>query len=515
MQDQIVLLEQRKEVTTFLLDDGDVTSKDVVTETGQSIGYDYTNKLYPEDTVTISSKSEIGKEMVKKFTGGNDEIPIGIVVNDPTVMDNGQRKVSVLVLGQLYRLKLASGVTDIAPADKIKLGENGAVKDFSGEYLALHPVEDSDDYNYINCFKLASGGAGETGEKGDTGDTGPAGPKGDTGDTGATVETGATGSKGDTGEKGDTGKTGPKGNTCDTGAKGDTGDDGESIDVYKDSAHRQIIFSGANTEVTLYFDDITGPKGDTGNTGVTGTTGETGAKGDTGDTGATGPAGKAGAQIFMYHSGRNSSLSSAECPAQPTLYGGFYVSDLLADNPWATEVNLGDWVITRSEYNICHIACISDGKALVDQYFDLKGPKGATGDTGASGAKGDTGASGQKGDTGDTGPAGPKGDTGDAFTYQDFTPQQLAGLKGDTEDTGPQGVKGDTGDSCAKGDTGDSGQKGDTGDTGPVNLASSLDTTDTTNAIKNAPVAIAIENIQTAIGTITSTQTSNLNLLGS
>ena len=327
----------------------------------------------------------------------------------------------MLVLGQLYRLKLASGVTDIAPADKIKLGENGAVKDFSGEYLALHPVEDSDDYNYINCFKLASGGAGETGEKGDTGDTGPAGPKGDTGDTGATVETGATGSKGDTGEKGDTGKTGPKGNTCDTGAKGDTGDDGESIDVYKDSAHRQIIFSGANTEVTLYFDDITGPKGDTGNTGVTGTTGETGAKGDTGDTGATGPAGKAGAQIFMYHSGRNSSLSSAECPAQPTLYGGFYVSDLLADNPWATEVNLGDWVITRSEYNICHIACISDGKALVDQYFDLKGPKGATGDTGASGPKGDTG------------------------------------------DTGPQGVKGDTGNTGAKGDTGASGPKGDTG----------------------------------------------------
>ena len=352
MQDQIVLLEQRKEVTTFLLDDGDVTSKDVVTETGQSIGYDYTNKLYPEDTVTISSKSEIGKEMVKKYTSGNDEIPIGIVLNDPTVMDNGQRKASVLVLGQLYRLKLASGVTDISPADKIKLGENGAVKDSSGEYLALHPVEDSDDYNYVNCFKLASGGAGETGEKGDTGDTGPAGPKGDTGDTGATGETGATGSKGY------------------TGAKGDTGDDGESIDVYKDSAHRQIIFSGANTEVTIYFDDITGPKGDTGATGATGATGETGTKGDTGDTGATGET----------------------------------------------------------------------------------GPKGDTGDTGE---KGDTGATGSKGDTGDTGA------------------------------------------------------------TGPVNLASSLDTTDTTNAIKNAPVATAIENLQTSIGTIISTQTSNLNLLGS
>ena len=376
MQDQIVLLEQRKEVTTFLLDDGDVTSKDVVTETGQSIGYDYTNKLYPEDTVTISNKSEIGKEMVKKFTGGNDEIPIGIIVNDPTVMDNGQRKASVLVLGQLYRLKLANGVTDISPADKIKLGENGAVKDSSGEYLALHPVEDSDDYNYVNCFKLASGSAGETGEKGDTGDTGPAGPKGDTGDTGATGSTGPKGDTGDTGatgNKGDTGETGPKGNTGDTGAtgvKGDTGDDGESIDVYKDSAHRQIIFSGANTEVTLYFDDITGPKGDTGTTGATGATGETGTKGDTGDTGATGET----------------------------------------------------------------------------------GPKGDTGDTGE---KGDTGATGAKGDTGDTGA------------------------------------------------------------TGPVNLASSLDTTDTTNAIKNAPVATAIENLQTSIGTITSTQTSNLNLLGS
>ena len=305
MTDQIVLLESSKEVTTFLLDDGDVSSKEVITTTGQNIGYEYTNKLYPEDTVTISDKSEIGKEMVKKYVAGSDETPIGIIVNDPVVMTNGQRKASVLVLGQLYRLKLASGVTDISPADKIKLGENGAVKDPSGEFLALHPVEDSDEYNYVNCFKLAS--AGGSGQKGDTGDTGPAGPKGDTGDTGA---------------------------------------DGESIEVYKDSIHRQITFTGSESTAVIGFDEISGPKGDTGASGV---------KGDTGDTGP----------------------------------------------------------------------------------------------------KGDTGASGVKGDTGDTGPAG------------------------------------------------------------PVNLASSLDTTDTTNAIKNAPVATAIENIQTAIGTITSTQTANLNLLGS
>ena len=226
MSNQIVLLEGRKEVTTFLLDDGDITSKEVITETGTDIGYEYTEKLYPEDTVTISSKSEIGKEMVKKYTGDNNEIPIGIIVNDPMVMDNGQRKASVLVLGQLYRLKLASNVNDIAPADKIKLTEDGAIKDSSGEFLALHPVTESDEYNYVNCFKLAgAGGSGQPGEKGDTGDTGPAGPK------------------------------------------GDTGDDGESIGVYKDTAHRQIIFEGKTTSAIIYFDEIKGPKGDTGDTG--------------------------------------------------------------------------------------------------------------------------------------------------------------------------------------------------------------------------------------------------------
>ena len=158
MTDQIVLLEGRKEITTFLLDDGDITSEDVVTATGKNIGYEYTDKIYPEDTVTISPKSEIGKEMVKKYTGESDQIPIGIIVNDPIVMDNGRRKASVLVLGQLYRL-------------------NGAIKDSSGEFLALHPVTSSENYHYVNCFKLASGSGekGDTGPKGDTGDTGPAG----------------------------------------------------------------------------------------------------------------------------------------------------------------------------------------------------------------------------------------------------------------------------------------------------------------------------------------------------
>lgn len=317
--------------------------------------------------------------------------------------------------------------------------------------------------------------------------------------------------------RGEMGATGPQ------GATGETGPAGAPFTIYRTYATIVLMEAdfanvpdGSFVAIQSNVEDPDNAKlylrGNSEFTFITDMSGATGIHGDTGETGATG---KAGAQIFMRDGSRNGSLTSTGCPSDPPLYGGFYVSDLLADNPWATEVNLGDWVITRSNYNLCHIACITDGKALVDEYWDLKGPKG---ETGASGAKGDTGASGAsgaKGDTGDTGPAGPKGETGDAFTYQDFTPQQLAGLKGDTGDTGP---KGDTGASGAKGETGDKGDTGDSGpkgDTGPVNLASSLDTTDTTNAIKNAPVAIAIENIQTAIGTITSAQTSNLNLLGS
>ena len=317
--------------------------------------------------------------------------------------------------------------------------------------------------------------------------------------------------------RGEMGATGPQ------GATGETGPAGAPFTIYRTystialmEADFANVPDGSFVAIQSNVEDPDNAKlylrGNSEFTFITDMSGATGIHGDTGETGATG---KAGAQIFMRDGSRNGSLTSTGCPSDPPLYGGFYVADLLADNPWATEVNLGDWVITRSNYNLCHIACITDGKALVDEYWDLKGPKG---ETGASGAKGDTGASGAsgaKGDTGDTGPAGPKGETGDAFTYQDFTPQQLAGLKGDTGDTGP---KGDTGASGAKGETGDKGDTGDSGpkgDTGPVNLASSLDTTDTTNAIKNAPVAIAIENVQTAIGTITSTQQSNLNLLGS
>ena len=101
-----------------------------------------------------------------------------------------------------------------------------------------------------------------------------------------------------------------------------------------------------------------------------------------------------------------------------------------------------------------------------------KGDKGDTGETGATGATGATGPAnilsigsvisgaapsvtitgespaqvlnfvlqkGDKGEKGDQGEKGDKGDKGDAFTYADFTSDQLAALKGEKGDKGDPG----------------------------------------------------------------------------
>nr|DAP80525.1 MAG TPA: collagen triple helix repeat protein [Caudoviricetes sp.] len=55
---------------------------------------------------------------------------------------------------------------------------------------------------------------------------------------------------------------------------------------------------------------------------------------------------------------------------------------------------------------------------------------------------------------------GPKGEKGDAFTYSDFTQEQLEALKG------PQGIQGLKGDAGEQGPRGEVGQKGDQGPKG-------------------------------------------------
>lgn len=82
---------------------------------------------------------------------------------------------------------------------------------------------------------------------------------------------------------------------------------------------------------------------------------------------------------------------------------------------------------------------------------------------GPQGPAGPTGPQGPKGDKGDTGPAG----VGRAFTYSDFTSEQLLALKGPKGDKGDQGLQGIKGDTGAQGPQGLKGDKGDIGLTGP------------------------------------------------
>lgn len=120
-------------------------------------------------------------------------------------------------------------------------------------------------------------------------------------------------------------------------------------------------------------------------------------------------------------------------------------------------------IIFNDNYTITFI--MTDGRR-----FTTGSIRGAVGEKGDKGDKGDTGERGEKGDKGDQGiqgiqgiqgvkgDTGSKGDKGDAFTYSDFTPEQLASLKGEKGDTGATGERG------PQGETGPQGPKGDSGD---------------------------------------------------
>lgn len=82
------------------------------------------------------------------------------------------------------------------------------------------------------------------------------------------------------------------------------------------------------------------------------------------------------------------------------------------------------------------------------------------GPQGPAGRDGLTGPEGPRGPQGEPGPKGEQGPKGDAFTYEDFTPEQLEALKG------PRGADGDIGPTGPQGNTGLQGPKGEPGKDG-------------------------------------------------
>ena len=98
------------------------------------------------------------------------------------------------------------------------------------------------------------------------------------------------------------------------------------------------------------------------------------------------------------------------------------------------EVDLSEYV-TKETGNASQIT-FSDGQTFQAKLDagTLKGDKGDTGEQGPKGDKGDVGERGPQGIQGIAGVDGAKGEKGDAFTYSDFTAEQLAALKGEKGD---------------------------------------------------------------------------------
>lgn len=263
----------------------------------------------------------------------------------------------------------------------------------------------------------------------------------------------------------------------------------------------------------------TGEQGPQGEQGIQGLPGEKGEKGEKGDTGEQGPAGEKGEQGIPGNDGlttavqvngstyqhQNGTITLPDYPVVPSNISAFtndsnYASETYVNNKIAEaslsggEVDLSGYV-TKETGNASQIT-FADGQTFQAKLDNrtLKGEKGDKGERGEQGLQGIKGDKGDKGDQGEQGLKGDKGDKGDAFTYEDFTQEQLATLKGEKGDTGPQGIqgiqgpKGDTGEQGpagvdgytpvkgvdyfdgAKGPKGDKGDKGDTGEQGPAGV---------------------------------------------
>lgn len=218
--------------------------------------------------------------------------------------------------------------------------------------------------------------------------------------------TGPKGDKGDPGEPGKDGVDGKPGERGPRGLPGDKGERGEPGPAGERGPQGEPGKDGRDgADGTMTFEDLTteqreslrGPRGLPGEDGADGEPGKDGKPGEPGERGERGPKGDKG---------------------DPFTYEDFTDEQLQA----------------------------------------LKGERGEPGKQGVPGERGPAGDDGQDGADGSTGPQGPRGK---AFTYDDFTPEQLEALKGER---GPRGLPGEDG---AKGDTGEPGPAGKPGEQGP------------------------------------------------
>ena len=243
-----------------------------------------------------------------------------------------------------------------------------------------------------------------------------------------------------------------KGQNGTEGAAGQDGVDGKSA--------YQIWVDAGNTGDEAAF--LASLKGDQGDIGPAGEAGKAftydmftedqlaGLKGPQGEQGPTGPAGKNGTSVTI--KGKVNDSSELDALLATAVSGDGYLlnGDLYVFNG-TNFTNVGQIQGPKGDKGDAG----ETGKAFTYDMFtpdQLAGLKGPQGEQGLQGAQGPTGEKGPQGDKGDAGEAGK------AFTYDMFTPEQLQGLKGPQGEQGQQGERGDQGIPGPTGPTGETGK---------------------------------------------------------
>lgn len=228
------------------------------------------------------------------------------------------------------------------------------------------------------------------------------------------------------GERGETGEQGARGDTGEQGPPGVQGEKGEPF-RYEDFTPEQL-------------EALRGPKGAPGENGAAGGAGPQGPPGEKGDPGEQGPQGEKGetGEGFRLRDQFDSFAELEAAVPEPEAGSAYGVGtaqpyDVYIYSPSKGWVNHGPLQGAKGD------AGPQGEKGEPGE----QGPRGIPGETGPQGPKGDTGVQGPRGEPGDTGPQGPPGEHGAAFTYADFTAEQLEALRG------PQGVPGEKGDTGA------------------------------------------------------------------
>ena len=349
---------------------------------------------------------------------------------------------------------------------------------------------------------------GEKGEKGEQGEVGPQGPQGIQGEQGPEGPQGSAGEKGADGVDGEPGKSAYE-VALEEGFEGDKAAWLESLKGEKGDAFTYADFTEDQLAALV---GPQGPAGEQGPQGEVGPQGPQGEKGEKGDPGEQGPAGKDGTSVNIVGSvPTESDLDGIDGEVKGDGYIVEETGDLFVFNG-VQFVNVGqirgpegpvgpqgpqgaDGQNGQDGKSAFEVAVeqgfVGDENAWLESLKGEKGeagPQGPAGEQGPQGEAGPAGEKGEKGDQGEVGPQGPegpvgpqgpqgeKGEKGDAFTYADFTEDQLAALKGEKGDPGeqgpegPQGPAGEQGPQGEAGPAGEKGEKGDPGEQGPQGI---------------------------------------------